>query len=129
MTTGTTKHTEVISAQDKAVRIARVADAAKAENVVVLDVRNLSSVTDFFVILTGSSQSHLRAIGKRLEEELSKEGIEAEHVDGRTSTKWIVFDYGTVIVHAMLEETRKFYDLERLWGDAPLVHWKESIPS
>lgn len=129
MTTKTTKHSENVAAQDKAIRIARLADAAKAENIVVLDVRRLSNVTDFFVILTGSSQTHLRAIGKRLEEELSKEGIKADSIDGKMSSKWIVFDYGSVIVHAMLEETRQFYDLERLWGDAPLVQWQEIIPS
>ncbi len=106
--------------------IARIADAAKAENIVLLDVRGLSTITDFFVIFTGTSQTHLRAIGKRLDEELSKKGFEAERVDGRHSTNWIVFDYGNVIAHAMIEETRRFYDLERLWGDAPIINWQSN---
>ncbi|MGB9690680.1 MAG: ribosome silencing factor [Candidatus Sumerlaeaceae bacterium] len=121
----TTKKTKLeLDSLSKAVRIAQTADAAKAENIVVLDVRGLSSVADFFVIFTGTSQTHLRSIGKRLDEELSKEGVEVERVDGRHSTNWIVFDYGSVIAHAMMDETRRFYDLERLWGDAPLVAWQ-----
>lgn len=114
------------NALEKAVQIARIANAAKAENIVILDVRGISSVTDFFVIFSGSSQTHLRAIGKRLDEELSAHGLEAERVDGLRATNWIVFDYGSVIVHAMLEESRRFYDLERLWGDAPRVAWQVS---
>lgn len=125
MTTTPTRKPTDIDSLSKARRIARLAEEAKAENIVILDVRGLSNVTDFFVIFTGTSQTHLRAIGKRLDEDLSRDGIEAQRVDGRVSTKWIVFDYGNVIAHAMVEEIRRFYELERLWGDAPLVDWKD----
>ncbi len=112
-----------IDSVTKAVLIARTADDAKAQDIIILDVRGISSITEFFVIFTGTSQTHLRAIGKRLDEELSQYGIDAERVDGRASNRWIVFDYGNVIAHAMTDEARRFYELERLWGDAPLVDW------
>jgi ribosome-associated protein len=118
------KKTDNISAEIKARRIAQVADEAKATDIVILDVRGLSNVADFFVIFTGTSQTHLRAIGKRLEEHLEPEGICAERIDGFRATNWIVFDFGSVIAHAMLEEARQFYDLERLWGDAPRLSWQ-----
>jgi ribosome-associated protein len=126
MTPAQNKSAVTIDSLTKALRIAQIADAAKAEEIVILDVRGLSTVTDFFVIFTGTSQTHLRAIGKRVDEGLSKLGVEAERVDGRESTNWIVFDYGSVIAHAMMEDARRFYDLERLWGDAPQVDWKTS---
>jgi ribosome-associated protein len=121
----TKKKSADVDSYVKALKIAQVADAAKAENIVVLDVRRLSNVTDYFIICTGTSQTHIRAIGKRLDEALANLGIEPERVDGYRATNWIVFDYGTVILHAMMEEARQFYDLERLWGDAPRVKWNE----
>jgi ribosome-associated protein len=88
---------------------------------VVLDVRAVSSIADFFVLVTGSSMNHLRAIAKRVQDAMAESGASPDHVDGAGNTSWIVLDYGSVIVHAMLEEPRRFYELERLWGDAPVL--------
>ena len=89
----------------------------------ILDVRNISTVTDYFVIFTGSSSNHLNALGKRLEEQLSNIGSTPMCKEGQKTAGWFVFDYGSVIVHAMLADSRHHYGLERLWGDAPQLEW------
>jgi ribosome-associated protein len=105
-----------------ALRCREFADNKKAENIVVLDLRKLSSVTDFFVIASGTSEPHLRAILDEITEKLREEhGLRPRAVDGSTHAHWIVLDYFDVIVHVMRADTRAHYDLESLWGDAPTV--------
>ncbi len=104
---------------------AQAASDGKAENIVILDVADLSSVTDFFVIFTGASTTHLRALARRIEESLENSGIRVSRVDGAKSTGWIVLDYGNVVAHGMLEGPRRHYDIERLWGDAPRTEWPQ----
>lgn len=95
------------------------ADNKKAENITVLDVRKLSSVTDFFVIASGTSQPHLRAIVEEITSRLRDEhDLRPARTDGMASGSWVVLDYFDVIVHVMHAETRTRYDLEGLWGDA-----------
>ena len=99
-----------------------LADNKKAENTLVLDVCKLSSVTDFFVIVSGSSQPHLRAIVEEITSKLRDEhGLRPTRTEGATNTSWVVLDYFDVIVHVMHAETRARYDLEGLWGDARKV--------
>jgi ribosome-associated protein len=96
-----------------------LADNKKAEDIVVLDVRKLSSVTDYFVIASGTSQPHLRAIVEEIHSKLRDEhDLRPSRTDGMASGSWVVLDYFDVIVHVMHTETRKHYDLESLWGDA-----------
>ena len=98
------------------------ADNKKAEDVLVIDVRKLSSVTDFFVIASGTSQPHLRAVVEEIHSQLrDKHDVRPTRTDGPTTGNWIVLDYFDVIVHVMHHETRKFYDLEGLWNDAKPV--------
>lgn len=105
-----------------ALRCRELADNKKAEDIVVLDVSKISSVTDFFVIVTGTSEPHLRAIADEVTETLKLEDGEIPHsVDGALSGGWVVLDYFDVIVHIMRADARKLYDLESLWGDAPTV--------
>ena len=95
------------------------ADNKKAENILVLDVRKLSSVTDFFVIASGTSQPHLRAIVEEITSQLRDEhDLRPARSDGMSSGSWVVLDYFDVIIHVMHAETRTRYDLEGLWGDA-----------
>ncbi len=99
-----------------------LADNKKAENLVVIDVRKLSSVTDYFVIASGSSQPHLRAIVEEITSNLRDDHeMRPARTDGTTSGSWVVLDYFDVIVHVMHAETRARYDLEGLWGDAKKV--------
>jgi len=97
-----------------------LADNKKAENIVILDVRGLSSVTDYFVIASGTSEPHLRAIVDEISDRLVDEhGIKPRAVDGTLQAAWVVLDYFDVIVHLMRQDVRDRYDLETLWGDAP----------
>jgi ribosome-associated protein len=98
----------------------RLADDKKAEQISVLDVRALSTVTDYFVICGGTSEPHLRAIRDEINDRLREEhGIQPLAIDGTLPAGWVVLDYFDVIVHVMRREQRERYDLEGLWGDAP----------
>lgn len=95
------------------------ADNKKAENIVVLDVRDLSSVTDYFVIASGTSEPHLRAIVEEITGKLREEhGLRPVRTDGSTNGAWVALDFFDVIVHVMRADARERYDLEGLWGDA-----------
>jgi ribosome-associated protein len=98
------------------------ADNKKAENIVVLDVRKVSSVTDYFVVASGTSEPHLRAIVSEITDQLrEKHELRATRVDGSTGGAWVVLDFFDVIVHVMRADVRERYDLESLWGDAAKV--------
>lgn len=98
------------------------ADNKKAEDPAILDVRELSSVTDYFVIVSGTSEPHLRAIVGEIMDKLRDEyDLRPRAVDGALQTAWVVLDYFDVIVHVMRQDVRERYDLETLWGDAPRV--------
>jgi len=99
-----------------------LADNKKAEDLVILDVRKLSSITDYFVIASALSDPHLRAVVDEITDKLRQEhGLRPKAVDGRPPTPWLVLDYFDVIVHVMRTDVRDRYDLEGLWGDAPRV--------
>ena len=98
------------------------ADNKKAENILVLDVQKVSSVTDFFVIASGTSTPHLRAIVTEISDRLRDEhDVRPGAVDGTIQGAWVVLDYFDVIVHVMAADVRARYNLEGLWGDAPQV--------
>ncbi len=103
-----------------------LAENRKAENTVVLDVRKLSSVTDYFVVASGTSEPHLRAITDEITDKLRDDhGLRPRAVDGTLQTAWVVLDYFDVIVHVMRTDVRERYNLEGLWGDAPKVAAKK----
>ena len=105
---------------------AELADNKKAENIVILDVRELSSVTDYFVIASGTSEPHLRAIVDEISDRLREnEELRPKAIDGTLHTAWVVLDYFDVIVHVMRSDVRERYDLETLWGDAPRISAKK----
>src|SRR5258706_6938778 len=98
------------------------ADNKKAEDIVILDVSKVSSVTDYFVIASGTSEPHLRAIVDEILDKLRDEhDVRPRAVDGKLHTAWVVLDFFDVIVHVMRTDIRDRYDLETLWGDAPRV--------
>lgn len=104
---------------DQMARMAALsADDKKAREVKVLDIRSISTVADYFVICSGTSPTHVRAIADNVEEKLSECGYPLHHVEGYQNGRWVLLDFGDVVVHVMLEEEREFYSLERLWGDA-----------
>ena len=91
----------------------------KAEEITVLDVRGLTSFTNYFVICTGESEPQLRTISKNVEEKMTAMGIRPHHLEGRSENGWILMDYDDFVVHIFSREKHTFYDLERLWADAP----------
>jgi ribosome-associated protein len=93
----------------------------KASDVVVLDLRKVSSATDYFVIATGTSDTHVRAVAEHVQDELRKEGMRAHHVEGTTTGRWVLLDYVDFVVHVFHPALREFYQLERLWSDAEVV--------
>ncbi|HVZ78188.1 MAG TPA: ribosome silencing factor [Gemmatimonadaceae bacterium] len=93
----------------------------KAVNVVVLDLSGVSDMTDYFVIASGTSDTHVRALGEHVIEDLRKQGHKVHHVEGLTQGRWVLLDYVDFVVHLFHPALREFYQLERLWGDARVV--------
>ena len=117
--TAFTKETPIKS--DKLAKLcASIAADKKAEDIVVLDLRKLSSFTDFFVICTGASEPQLKAIASEIEDRLKKEHkVRPMGVDGYPLSQWVIADYGDVVVHIFHPEKRALYCLEDMWNDAP----------
>jgi ribosome-associated protein len=110
-----------LTAEHKAQRAARAAIDKKAIDLVVLDVQGLSSVADYFLVCSGRSTPHVKSISDAIREELKDEGSRPLHAEGQAESGWLLLDYGDVLMHVFLEDTRAYYALERLWGDAPLL--------
>lgn len=97
------------------------AESKKAINVRVLDLRDVTSFTDYFVVCTGSNSRHVQAIADEVQKQLHESGQRQTAIEGYQNAEWILADYGDFIVHVFSEEARKYYDLERLWRDAKEV--------
>ena len=106
---------------DLAKRAAAVLLDNKANDVVVLSLKGVSDMTDFFVIASGTSDTHVRALGGHVQEELKKDGTSAHHVEGMAQGRWVLLDYVDFVVHLFHPTLRGFYQLERLWSDATVV--------
>lgn len=107
------------TAGEWAKKIAQLIVDKKGENVLLLDLRRISPVTDYFLLATAQSPLHSQAISDELVEKLKKESYRVHHVEGYNQAQWILLDYLDIVVHIFLPEVRTFYGLERLWGDAP----------
>jgi ribosome-associated protein len=99
-------------------RAAELAHEKKAEDLVLLDLRPLGAVTDFFLLASGHSETQVKAIADHILETLGREGVDPWHREGVENRRWILLDYVDVVVHVFHHETREYYLLERLWGDA-----------
>ncbi len=110
-----------MTALERARQIADIFDSKKGEDVRILHIGDLTTIGDYFVVVTGGSTTQVRALADAVDEKLSAEGLEPRRVEGYQSCQWILMDYGDVIAHVFLKEARQFYDLERLWNDAPVV--------
>lgn len=94
----------------------------KGSRILVLDLRGLCDATDFFVIASGTSDAHVRGLADGVMQMMDKSGQSAHHVEGLTTGHWVLLDFVDVVVHLFHPETRAFYQLERLWQDAPALH-------
>jgi ribosome-associated protein len=106
-----------------AIASARAADAKQARDVVVLEVKDLLVITDYFVIASGATDRQVRAIAEAVEDELRSSGVRPVRREGERELRWVLLDFVDVVVHVFLQEDRDFYELERLWADAPRIGW------
>ena len=104
-------------------KVVKFALSKKAENVMLLDMRKVTTMTDFFVICSGMSDVQVGAIADAVVEGCEKAGIPVYHVEGRESLNWVLIDLVDIVVHVFQPETRSYYQLERLWGDAEVEHF------
>ncbi len=100
---------------------AEAADNKKGIDIRVLDLRELTTIADYFVICSGASTTQVGAVAEGIGRRLATEDIHPSHVEGEAESTWVLLDYGDVVVHVFVEETRSYYGLDRLWGDAPRV--------
>ena len=104
-------------------------DDKKGLDIALLDVGDLLSITEVFVIVTGTSRTHVRTLAEAVDERLKELGRRPLRIEGAAEGEWVLLDYGDFVVHVFQETPRDFYGLERLWGDAPRIHWEQSVHS
>ena len=104
---------------EQARKIVQVMDSKKAKDIRLIKIEGISSLGDYFVVASASNTTQVKAIADEVEDEMTKLGLEPNRVEGRQSAQWILMDSYDVMVHVFLDEARSFYNLERLWSDAP----------
>ncbi len=105
--------------------ITEIALEKKGSAIVILDLRKISTMVDYFIIISGTSDVHSKAIADEIIHKLREEGIRKWHIEGYSYGHWILLDYVDIVVHIFLDEERLYYNLESLWGDAPMVRIDE----
>ncbi len=116
-----------MNSYEKTCLAVKALDNKKARDITVLKIEDLTVISDYFVIATASSSTQLRALSEEVDFVLSNEGISPLHKEGDSSSPWILLDYGDLVVHLFLEDSRMFYSLERLWSDATEVNVEEIL--
>lgn len=130
MSSGVTVTSAEMDSRKLALLCRDLAEKKKGEDIAVLDVRKLSTVTDYFVIVSGTSEPHLRAIADEIVQGLQHEcGLRPHGIDGTSRAAWVVLDYYDVIVHVMRTDLRQRYDLDGLWGDAKRLRGRRVLKS
>lgn len=105
-----------------AFEIAKSIDEKKGQDINILDIRNISSFADYFVIAHGTSTRQVKAIADEIQKNMEEKGIQLDHKEGYDNGRWILLDYINVVVHLFIEEERNFYSIERVWNDALYVN-------
>lgn len=116
----------LIAAEEMSREIARAASEKKAKDIVILNMTGLTIATDYFIIASANSVLQVKAIANHIDEELAKKGVRFMHKEGYREGGWILLDYGDCVAHIFTEEDRQFYNLERLWADAPAARYEET---
>ena len=110
-----------MTSYESAILLAKALDSKTGINIKVLRTEALTTLADYFVICTGSSSTQIKALSDACEKAMDEAGEPAHHVEGHRDGTWVLLDFSSVVVHVFTDEARKFYDLERLWGDAEQV--------
>jgi len=111
---------------EKSVFCASLANDKQAKDLIILELKQMSCLADYFIICTGTSNRHVQALANHIETSLKKTGILALGIEGVREGKWVLLDFDDVIIHVFLEEERQFYDLENLWVECPRIKLPES---
>ncbi len=111
---------------EKAKNIAKILDKKKAIDIVGIETKELTVMSDYFIIASGTSNTHVRALADEVDDEMKKLGVEVDHIEGR-ATGWILLDYNDVLVHIFQPESRQYYNIERLWNDAARVNLSDVL--
>ncbi len=117
-----------LSAKQLAIEAARIARDNRAEDAVVLDLGEISPVTDYFVVCTGTSGRQMKTVADEIERHGASHGQKVWHVEGLDSGAWVLLDFVDVVIHIFDRTHRSYYDLELIWGEAPRVDWQEDAP-
>lgn len=107
--------------QEDVLAAAGAIEDLKGRDILILDLRGLSEATDYFIIATGTSDTHVRGIGHSVLDRLDRRGVHAHHVEGLPTGRWVLLDFVDFVVHLFHPDARSFYQLERLWNDAPEI--------
>ena len=105
---------------EKAKNIAKILDKKKAIDIIGIETKELTVMSDYFIIASGTSNTHVRALADEVDDEMKMLGVEVDHIEGR-ATGWILLDYNDVLVHVFQPESRQYYNIERLWNDAARI--------
>ena len=117
-----------MESKDLAILAARAMDQRNGSKITVLKVEDLSSLTDYFVVGTGASRVQTQSMADNIDDELEKAGVLSRRIEGMQEGRWILMDFGQIIIHIFQEDERNFYNLERLWADAPALPREEIFP-
>jgi ribosome-associated protein len=112
-----------------AIAAARAASSKKAQDVVVMEVRDLIVITDFFVLASGTTDRQVRTVAQEIENALRSQGMKPVRREGQREGRWVLLDFVDFVAHVFHQEERDYYGLERLWSDAPLVEWEDQAVS
>lgn len=108
-------------------KIVKVLDSKQAVDITAMKISDLTTIGDYFVVASGNSNAQVKALAEEVEDQLTKLGVEPRRVEGTQTALWVLMDYYDVVVHIFYKETREFYSIERLWGDAPRLNVEELL--
>ena len=117
----------MMESKEMALKLAKCLDEKKGLDIKVLETGHLTTLADYFVICTATSNTQVKALSDYCEKELKDQGEVPHHTEGHRGGTWVLMDYSSVVAHIFLEETRDFYDLERLWSDATPIDLTEIL--
>ena len=118
-----------MTSYEMAIALAKALDGKKGQDIKVLKTEELTTLADYFVLCTATSSTQVKAMSDACEEAMEKNGEQVHHLEGHRGGTWLLMDFSSVVVHVFTDEARKFYDLERLWGDAQEIDLAQALKS
>ncbi len=118
-----------MTSYEMAIALAKALDGKKGQDIKVLKTEELTTLADYFVLCTATSSTQVKAMSDACEEAMEKNGEQVHHIEGHRGGTWLLMDFSSVVVHVFTDEVRKFYDLERLWGDAQEIDLAQALKS